>query len=221
MPDYEVLTFDCYGTLIDWEGGMKAALATVIKKRGLPFTAEEAHEKYAELEPSIQEGVGGDYVDVMRMGVRQTFSHFGVEVTDEEAGVFGDTLRSWPKFPDTTEALAEMKNRGYKLVILSNTDENFIRQSIETIAVEFDEVITAQAVGSYKPARGHWDRMLETLGVSKDVVLHVAQSYYHDVVPATSLGFKMAWINRKGQQPWGDARPDYEFPDLKSLLSIL
>lgn len=221
MPDYEVLTFDCYGTLIDWEGGMKAALATVIKNRGLSFTAEEAHEKYAELEPSIQEGIGGNYVDVMRMGVSQTFKHFGVEVSDQEAGVFGNTLASWPKFPDTTEALAEMKNRGYKLVILSNTDENFIRQSIETIAVEFDEVITAQAVGSYKPARGHWDRMLETLGVSKDVVLHVAQSYYHDVVPATGLGFKMAWINRKGQQPWGYARPDFEFPDLKSLLSIL
>ena len=221
MRKYEVLTFDCYGTLIDWEGGMKAALASVIERRGLHLNAEEVHEKYAELEPSIQEGVGGDYVNVMRMGVSQTFSHFGVEVTDEEAGVFGDTLPSWPKFPDTTEALAEMKDRGYKLVILSNTDENFIRQSIETIAVEFDEVITAQAVGSYKPARGHWDRMLQTLGVSKDVVLHVAQSYYHDVVPATGLGFKMAWINRKGQQPWGDARPDYEFPDLKSLLSIL
>ena len=114
-----------------------------------------------------------------------------------------------------------MKARGYKLVILSNTDENFIRQSIETIGVEFDEVITAQAVGSYKPARGHWDRMLATLGVSKEVVLHVAQSYYHDVVPATGLGFDMAWINRKGQEPWGEARPDFEFRDLKSLLGML
>ena len=221
MPNYQVLTFDCYGTLIDWEGGMRAALASVIEKRGIPLDPFEVHEKYAELEPAIQETRGGRYVEVMRMGVRETFAHFGVEVTDEEAGIFGDTLASWPKFPDTTDALTEMKNRGYKLVILSNTDENFIRQSIETIGVEFDEVITAQAVGAYKPARGHWDRMLETLGVSKDAVLHVAQSYYHDVVPATGLGFKMAWINRKGQTPWGVARPDYEFPDLKSLLSIL
>ena len=126
--------------------------------------------------------------------------------------VFGDTLASWPKFPDTTEALAEMKNRGYKLVILSNTDENFIRQSIETIGVEFDEVITAEAVGSYKPARGHWDRMMETLGVSKDVVLHVAQSYYHDVVPATGLGFKMAWINRKGRAALGRSKARLRIP---------
>ncbi len=221
MPKYQVLTFDCYGTLIDWEGGMRAALASVIEKRGLSLDPFEVHEKYAEIEPEIQETRGGRYVDVMRMGVRETFAHFGVEVTDEEAGVFGDTLASWPKFSDTTAALTEMKNRGYKLVILSNTDENFIRQSIDNIGVEFDEVITAQAVGTYKPARGHWDRMLETLGVSKDIVLHVAQSYYHDVVPATGLGFKMAWINRKGQTPWGDARPDYEFPDLKSILSIL
>ena len=221
MPKYQVLTFDCYGTLIDWEGGMRAALARVIKKRGLFLDPFEVHQKYAELEPDIQETRGGNYVDVMRMGVRETFEHYGVDVTDQEASVFGDTLASWPKFPDTTEALTEMKNRGYKLVILSNTDENFIRQSIETIEVQFNEVITAQAVGSYKPARGHWDRMLETLGVSKDVVLHVAQSYYHDVEPATGLGFKMAWINRKGQEPWGEARPDYEFPDLKSLLSIL
>ena len=154
MARYEVLTFDCYGTLIDWEGGMRAALASVIEKRGLSLSAEEVHRKYAEIEPSIQEGIGGKYVEVMRMGVEQTFRHFGVEVSEEEAGVFGDTLGSWPKFSDTTEALTEMKARGYKLVILSNTDEKFIRQSIETIGVEFDEVITAQAVGSYKPARG-------------------------------------------------------------------
>ena len=221
MPNYQVLTFDCYGTLIDWEDGMRSALAVVIKNRGLSLDPYEVHGRYEELEPVIQETRGGKYVDVMRMSVRETFAHFGVNVTDEEAGIFGDSLASWPKFPDTTEALTEMKNRGYKLVILSNTDENFIRQSIETIGVEFDEVITAEAVGSYKPARGHWDRMMETLGVSKDVVLHVAQSYYHDVVPATGLGFKMAWINRHGRQPWGEARPDYEFPDLKSLLSVL
>ena len=221
MARYEVLTFDCYGTLIDWEGGMRAALASVIEKRGLSLGAEEVHRKYAEIEPSIQEGIGGKYVEVMRMGVEQTFRHFGVEVSSEEAGVFGDTLGIWPKFSDTTESLTEMKARGYKLVILSNTDENFIRQSIETIGVEFDEVITAQAVGSYKPARGHWDRMLATLGVTKEVVLHVAQSYYHDVVPATGLGFDMAWINRKGQEPWGEARPDFEFRDLKSLLGML
>ena len=221
MPNYQILTFDCYGTLIDWEGGMRAALATVIENRGLSLDPYDVHHRYEEVEPVIQETRGGNYVDVMRTSVRDAFAHFGVDVTDAEAGIFGDTLASWPKFPDTTEALAEMKNRGYKLVILSNTDENFIRQSIQTIGVEFDQVITAQAVGSYKPARGHWDRMMETLGVSKDVVLHVAQSYYHDVVPATGLGFKMAWINRKGQQPWADARPDYEFPDLESLLSIL
>ena len=221
MARYEVLTFDCYGTLIDWEGGMRAALASVIEKRGLSLGAEEVHRKYAEIEPSIQEGIGGRYVEVMRMGVEQTFRQYGVEVSEEEAGIFGNTLGSWPKFSDTTEALTEMKARGYKLVILSNTDENFIHQSIETIGVEFDEVITAQAVGSYKPARGHWDRMLATLGVSKEVVLHVAQSYYHDVVPATGLGFDMAWINRKGQKPWGKARPDFEFRDLKSLLGML
>ena len=157
----------------------------------------------------------------MRIGVKEAFARFGVQVTDQESRIFGDTLGSWPKFPDTTQSLTEMKKKGCKLVILSNTDEDFIRRSIETIGVEFDEVITAEAVGSYKPARGHWDRMLQTLGVSRDVVLHVAQSYYHDVVPATALGFKMAWINRKGEAPAGDARPDYEFRDLNGLLAIL
>ena len=145
MPNYQVLTFDCYGTLIDWEDGMRAALAVVIKNRGLSLDPYEVHGRYEELEPVIQETRGGKYVDVMRMSVRETFSHFGVDVTDEEAGIFGDSLASWPKFSDTTEALTEMKNRGYKLVILSNTDENFIRQSIETIGVEFDEVITGRS----------------------------------------------------------------------------
>ena len=89
MARYEVLTFDCYGTLIDWEGGMRAALASVIEKRGLSLGAEEVHRKYAEIEPSIQEGIGGKYVEVMRMGVEQTFRHYGVEVSEEEAGIFG------------------------------------------------------------------------------------------------------------------------------------
>ena len=222
MPNrYQILTFDCYGTLIDWEGGMRDALATVIKARGLDLDPFDVHAVYETIEPRIQENIGGDYVDVMRMAVRETFQTLGIEVNDQEAGVFGDSIGDWPKFDDTTEVLSELKSRGYKLVILSNTDENFIRQSIETIAVDFDAVITAQAIGSYKPARGHWDTMLERLGVSKDVVLHVAQSYYHDVVPATGLGFDMAWINRHGRAPTGDARPDHEFPDLRGLLTIL
>ena len=200
---------------------MQDALDSLIEKKNLSFSAEEMHSKYVELEPQIQEGSDRKYREVMRLGVEGTFQEFGVSVTPQEADVFGETLVSWPKFPDTTEVLTELKARGHKLVILSNTDEDFIRESVKVIDVEFDEIITAERAGSYKPARNHWDRMLDKLHVPKDRVLHVAQSYYHDVVPAKGLGFKMAWINRKGETSNGIARPDYEFPGLKGLLGIL
>ena len=221
MPPYQVLTFDCYGTLIDWERGMQDALASLIKKKGLSLSAAQVHRRYAEIEPQIQEGSDRKYREVMRLGVEGAFREFEVSVTSQEADVFGETLASWPKFPDTTKVLTELKARGHKLVILSNTDEDFIRESVKVIGVEFDEIITAERVGSYKPARGHWDRMLDMLQVPKDRVLHVAQSYYHDVVPAKGLGFTMAWINRKSEMPSGAARPDYEFPDLRGVLAII
>lgn len=221
MPPFEILTFDCYGTLIDWERGMRESLAGLVKSKGLPLGVDAMHDRYSEIERELQGSFYRRYREVLRIGVETAFGEQGVGLTWSESNVLADTLPTWPVFPDTTEVLGQLKDKGCKLVILSNIDDDLVRRSVEVLGVEFDGVITAQQVGSYKPAHNHWNRMLEELGVAKERVLHVAQSYFHDVVPAKEMGYTMAWINRKGETPAGEARPDYEFPDLRGLLAIL
>ena len=130
-------------------------------------------------------------------------------------------MGSWPRFPETIEVLGQLKALRYKLVILSNVDDDLIQESIQMLDIEIDGVITAEQVGSYKPSHNHWLRMLERFDVAKEQVLHVAQSYVHDVESAKAKGFAVAWINRHGDVPAGPVRPDYEFSDLRELLTIL
>ena len=221
MPAYEVLTFDCYGTLIDWEAGMREALAGLIRSRGLSLGVDEVHRTYGRFELELQHGPYQSYREVLRQGLLRAFHEHGVELTPHESDRFAESLPSWPKFPDSTEVLGRLKAMGYKLVILSNIDDDLIRQSIQVLGVEFDAVVTAEQVGTYKPCHNHWHRMLETCGVARDRVLHVAQSYVHDIEPANAQGFATAWINRYSGTSPGTTRVDHEFPDLRGLLTIL
>ncbi|MFQ5933571.1 MAG: haloacid dehalogenase type II [Dehalococcoidia bacterium] len=221
MPRYEVVSFDCYGTLIDWEKGMREALAALLNKKGLPLSIEALHNAYGEAELETEQGAYRSYKEVLETGVREAFRREGIELTDDEGRIFVDTIPSWPKFPETTEVLAQLKAKGYKLVILSNVDDDLIQGSVLTIGIDFDGVITAEQVRSYKPSPGHWDRMLKQFSVSKERVLHVGASYTHDITPGKELGFTVAWINRTGEASGGDARSDHQFPDLRGLLDIL
>ncbi len=221
MLPYDVLTFDCYGTLIDWETGMRDAIAGLIRSRGLSLSPDEVHRTYGRLELELQHGPFRSYREVLRGGLVRAFQEHGVELTPLESDRFAESLPSWPRFPDSTEVLRRLKDRGYKLAILSNIDDDLIRQSIRVLGVEFDGVVTAEQVGSYKPSHNHWTMMLENFDVAKDRVLHVAQSYVHDIEPAKAQGFATAWINRYAGAPGGAVRADYEFPDLRGLLTIL
>lgn len=221
MPRYEALSFDCYGTLIDWEGGMRDALAGLLRSKNLTLDVEKLLRRYGEIERETQQGPYRKYKEVLAIGVERTFREEGITLSPSESNIFVDTLPSWPKFPDTTEVLSQLKDRGYKLIILSNIDDDLIQASVRVIGVEFDGIITAEQVGSYKPSHNHWNRMLESFRLAKEQVLHVAQSYVHDVTPAKEMSFNMAWINRKGQMPGGSVRPDHELPDLRGLLDML
>jgi 2-haloacid dehalogenase len=194
-------TFDCYGTLIDWNGGLRRALGS-----------DDLLERYHELEPLIQaESPGRSYRDVMTEAARR----LGAE--DED--VLARALPTWEPFPEVRPALEAARARGWKLAILSNTDRDFIEASMQRIGVPFELAIVASEIGSYKPGPAHWERFFEQMDAPRDRHVHVAQSHFHDVVPATKLGLQTIWINRYGER--GEPAPTRELPDLSRLSDTL
>ena len=194
-------TFDCYGTLIDWNGGLRRVLGS-----------DELVERYHELEPQVEaENPGLPYRDVMAEVSRR------LGVAEEDA--LARSLPSWQPFPEVRPALEAARSRGWKLAILSNTDRDFIEASMDEIGVPFELAIVASEIGSYKPAHRHWQRFFETVDVPRDRLVHVAQSYFHDVVPATELGLLTVWINRHGEQH--EPPPTRELGDLSDLPETL
>ena len=183
-------TFDCYGTLIDWNGGIRRELARIFGED----RADERLERYHEVEPTLQAGGARTYREVMA----GTLSALGAPAGEEDALALA--LPSWEPFPEVRPALEEARARGWKLAILSNTDRDFIEASMQRIGVPFELAIVASEIGSYKPARRHWDRFFEQMGAATDQHVHVAQSHYHDVVPAHALGLTTIWVNRYGER---------------------
>ena len=220
MPRFSLITFDCYGTLIDWESGMKNAQRNLTKRRNISFDIESLPERYIEIELEIEKESYRKYKEVLGLGVRRLFEEKGIMLSSEEEKIFADSINTWPPFNETTEVLRKIKGK-YKLAILSNIDEDLIKHSIKLIGVEFDGVITAEQLKSYKPSHGHWKRMMDVFKIPKENVLHVAASYVHDIVPAKELGFQAVWINRKDEKLKGSIKPDYEFRDLRPLVNFL
>lgn len=220
MSGFSLITFDCYGTLIDWESGMKRALSGLLMRRNLSLDVESLTERYIEIELGIESEGYRRYNEVLMLGVRRLFEERGIGLTPQEERIFADTIIAWPPFEETTEVLKRLKEK-HRLAILSNIDDDIIRHSIDLMDVEFDAVITAEGVRSYKPSYGHWRRLVEVFNLPNKEILHVAASYVHDIVPAKELGFQTAWINRKNEKPRGDIRPDYEFRDLRPLVNLL
>ena len=213
---YEMISFDCYGTLIDWELGMKNALRELAEKKNISIDIEKAPENYIEIELEVEKERYRKYSEILTISLKRLLKD--VELSPEEEKIFVNTLPKWSPFPETREVLRELKDRGYKLAILSNIDEDMIKKSIDLIGIEFDCVITAEQTRSYKPSHKHWERLVEIFNLSKNKILHVAASYIHDIIPAHELGIKTAWINRNKEKR---ERIDYEFSNLKPLTEIL
>jgi 2-haloacid dehalogenase len=202
-------TFDCYGTLIDWNGGIRRELARLFGDDN----ADELLDRYHELEPALQIGGTRSYREVMTEAMR------GLGAPDDEAAGLAEALPSWGPFPEVRPALEETRSRGWKLAILSNTDRDFIDASMERIGVPFELAIVASEIGSYKPGHAHWSRFFEETGAPRETHVHVAQSYFHDVVPASELGLRTIWINRYGERR--EPPPTSELADLSRLPETL
>ncbi len=223
FDDFEALTFDCYGTLIDWESGILSSLRPVVGRTGTNADDETLLEHFARIESSIQAGSYRPYREVLADVLRSLGEELGFRPTDAEVKAFVASVVTWPPFSDTVAALTALRTR-YQLAVVSNVDDDLFDGSATLLEVPFDEVVTAQQVRSYKPARAHFDEALRRLGKPTSRVLHVAQSLFHDVVPARALGFSCVWVNRRAGRPGGgatfpaEARPDLEVPDLASLV---
>jgi 2-haloacid dehalogenase len=202
-------TFDCYGTLIDWDGGIRRELARVFGDE----RADERLGRYHDVEPALQADGRRSYREVMTAAMRE------LAAPEEEADGLARSLPSWEVFPEVRASLEEVRSRGWKLAILSNTDRDFIDASMQRIGVPFELAIVASEIGSYKPGHRHWERFFDETGASPEGHVHVAQSHFHDVVPATELGLRSVWINRLGEE--GDPRPTRELPDLTGLAGTL
>ena len=208
-------TFDCYGTLIDWETGIGTELERILGPSG-----GELLRRYHELEPRVQgQRPDASYRDVMADVLAQLAAERGVALPDHERDALGRSLPDWPPFPDTAAGLAEAKQRGWRLAALSNTDPDFLAASEDAIGVPFDAKIVASDIGSYKPAHRHWTAFWEQTGADRTRHVHVAQSQFHDIVPAAELGLPSIWINRLGDERLQE--PTRELPDLTRLADVL
>ena len=222
---FEALTFDCYGTLIDWETGLTEAFAPVLRAHGIEADAEDVLARYARYEAAAEAGPYLRYRDVLATGLRGVGTELGFDPTAEEESTFGGSVANWPAFPDSAAALARLKGR-YRLGVITNCDDDLFAASNERLGVEFDWIVTAQQAGSYKPDERNYQVAFGRLGLPRDRILHVAQSLFHDHAPAQRLGLTSVWINRRhdrpgsGATPDASATPDATFADMASFAAV-
>lgn len=219
---FDAVTFDCYGTLIDWEAGLAAALRAALGAHGVTADDEDLLERYARHESAAEAGPYLPYRDVLSTGLRGVAGEFRVVVTDGEAATFGGSVVDWPAFPDSVAALARLKER-FRLGVLTNCDDDLFAASNARLGVAFDWIVTAQQVGSYKPSEANFAALFARVGLPRERILHVAQSLYHDHAPARRLGLTTVWIDRRhdrpgaGATPVAEASPNAVFPDMASF----
>jgi 2-haloacid dehalogenase len=220
---FEVLTFDCYGTLIDWDTGIEAALRTALPELAHVGTRDLLAE-YAAHERPIEAGPYVPYREVLTEAARRIAAAHDVQLSEEAAASVGASVPDWPAFPDSVEALARLKRR-FQLGVITNCDDDLFAASHERLGGVFDHVITAQQVGSYKPDHRNFEVAFERIGRPKERILHVAQGLFHDHVPANEIGLTSVWIDRHhdqegtGASPPAGAEPDATFPSMQAFAA--
>jgi 2-haloalkanoic acid dehalogenase type II len=215
---YDVITFDCYGTLIDWDGGIAGAFARAVAETGARLDPARVLEVYEEIEAGVEAERYRSYREVLTESARRVAKRLGWALPEARAGFLADSLPLWIPFPDTNPALERLFRAGYQLGILSNVDDDLLAGTCKHFTVPFDLIVTAQQVRSYKPADGHFVTARERLAGRR--WLHAAQSHFHDVTPARRHGIATAWINRKRLAP-AEPRPDREVSTLTELADWL
>lgn len=229
ISGFQAFTFDCYGTLIDWETGILTAIRSWTDAKGIETSDESLltsfgqHERaFEEIRPALL------YPDVLKRVFQEIVRELGRHATDRDAHEFAQSIATWPPFPDSAKTLAYLRERAM-VVVVSNVDRTSFTHSSKLLGNPFHSVITAEDVRSYKPAPPHFGRAVSLFskhGIKPDKVLHVAQSHYHDIEPAHAVGFATCWIDRRnrrngGATPPNTANPDFTLPDLASLADLL
>lgn len=224
---FDALTFDCYGTLIDWETGIVAALRPTLAANEVNPGDDELLEAFGRTEATAEAGPYRPYREVLASCFREICSEYGIEPGDDAAGAFGGSVADWPAFPDSTAALRLLKTR-FRLGVITNCDTDLFAASNARLGVEFDWVVTAQSVGSYKPDPRNFEAAFAAIaqaGIPRERILHVAQSLFHDHVAAKRFGLSTVWIDRRqgragaGATPPASATPDANFPDMASFAA--
>jgi 2-haloacid dehalogenase len=222
---FEILTFDCYGTLINWEAGILPALHRILAAHGKTLDDALLLKLYGDFEMLSEEGDFHPYRVVLESVVRRFGANLGFTPTAEEAASLPNSLPKWQPWPDTVAALRRLKTK-FRLAILSNVDDDLFAATRPLLGVEFDEVITAQQAHAYKPSLKLFELALSRIHAPAHRVLHVGQSIFHDVVPAQSLGLATVWVNRPSARPGvgavkaADAKPDLTVSSLEELAAL-
>ena len=222
---FEVLTFDCYGTLIDWESGIFSAMRPILAAHGKSLPDVQLLELYGDLEASAEAGPYRPYRGILESVAQGIALRLGFSLSPPEALALPNSVQHWRPWPDTVAALTRLRER-YRLAIISNIDDDLFASTRPHLGVRWDHVITAQQARCYKPAAAIFRLALETIGTNPARILHVGQSIYHDVIPAQSLGLNAVWVNRPspragvGAVKPAQGRPDLEVPDLKTLADL-
>jgi 2-haloacid dehalogenase len=225
LTRYEALTFDCYGTLVDWERGILGALRPVLHRHGIACDDDWLLGLYGTAESGTQAGPWRPYREVLSSVMDRLGAELGFAPDADERDLLARSLPDWPVFPDTVAALTALAKR-YRLAVVSNIDDDLFVQTARRLEIRWDAVVTAQQVRSYKPAPAHFRAVLDRLRLDAGRVLHVAQSLYHDVAPARSLGLATVWVNRRaglprsGATPPSEARADLEVFNLQALVTL-
>jgi 2-haloacid dehalogenase len=214
LSQFEWLSFDCYGTLINWEAGIVGYIRPLLQRKGFEVSGDEILNLYSEFEPRRQQPPYRTYREVLANVTRDFAGEFHVEVGDEEASGLADSIRNWDPFPDTVSALRRLKSR-YKLAVLSNIDDDLFALTAPKLVVELDGLVTAQQVQSYKPSLRNFETLLGRLQIDKSKLLHVAESLFHDVAPARSMGIATVWVNRRQDRPAAATKLIAQQPDIE------
>jgi 2-haloacid dehalogenase len=221
---FEILTFDCYGTLVNWEDGILRCLQRVLRTHGKDADARAILQLYGDFEALAEQGKYRRYREVLQSVVQQFGERLGFVPTEQEVGSLPESLPEWKPWPDTVSALRSLHNR-FRLAIVSNVDDDLFAATRPQLGVEFDQIITAEQARAYKPSPKIFELALRRVGVPAHRVLHVGQSLYHDVIPAQSLGLAAVWVNRPsarsgvGAVKRADGHPDLQVSSLAELAA--
>ena len=223
---FDAITFDCYGTLIDWERGILNALQPVLEPRGVDATEDELLERYALEEAALEAGAYVPYREVLAEALKRLGTELGFDPSDDECRTFARAVTEWPAFDDSEAALRRLHER-FRLGVITNCDGDLFAHSNRRLGVTFDWIVTAEDARAYKPSQAPFALAFETIEVPRERILHAAQSLFHDHVPAKRLGLTTVWVDRRhdragfGATPAASATPDLTVPDMSTLADVL